>query len=162
MLLPSLHRSFWGNAVKIVLRMSIALLVTLTGCSEPSTPATEVAESEPAPAAPTHNYKIKEGSSYGYVAGLSEDDKNAGKAASEVLMFKYLGKRDDMHPVSMLDDDGTESVKAQCGEPCEIIKMTSSGQVQRIEFTEDSLIGSVLQDAIAGQLEVAGTAKAKS
>lgn len=103
--------------------------------------------SVPAVIAPPHNYSDREGSTYHYVAGVSEEEAKTGKATGDVASYRYEGK----------DDNGAHIVfgygtRYTCSVPCKIIK-TSDGR--RLAYNEGSIIGAVFQDAMRGYLKVA-------
>lgn len=97
-------------------------------------------------AAADHNWIYKEGLTYGYASGLSEDDKKAGKAISDVVMLRYLGTKDGLYRLLSVDDGTIES----CANPCRVIKAGSDHYM----YNPNSVIGAALQDAFNGKLEV--------
>lgn len=106
------------------------------------------------------NYFEKEGYNYIYQAGLSEDDKNAGRTTGTLITFRYLGKEGDLFTLADIGSDGQVTGRNQCKNPCKIIKMTSSdGTKDQMAYQPESLIGSAFDDAFNGHLEIAGAAK---
>lgn len=97
------------------------------------------------PPAPTHNYSDKEGSTYFYVAAVSEEERKRGQASGTVNSYQYGGK----------DDIGAHIVLAPgitytCTVPCKIIKGSNGN---RHEYNESSMISAVFQDAMRGFLK---------
>lgn len=119
-------------------------LVTITPTAPPAPPKIV------APAVPPHNYALKEGLIYSYIATVSEEDKKDGKATGDVSIFKYLGKQDGMHVIASLNDKEQIVYRSRCAEPCVIIK-TDFGS--RTAYNPSSIIGAVFEDAIAGRLD---------
>lgn len=109
-------------------------------------------------APPPHNWTSKDGDEYAYASEISEDDRKAGKAVADVVMFKYLGEHDGNYTVQSTQNGVTAT--AECSNPCQIVKVTSRSplgvNVQHVTFTEASLVGAALTDAMNGQMEVAG------
>ena len=134
-----------------------ATLSILAGCSVQSEASSESASISPtATPAPTHNYVLKEGQDYGYQGGISEEDAKNGKVSADVSMFRYLGEKEGRHTIQMLDNDGSATRKISCVKPCEFMKFDSG---ERVAYNPDSLGGAVMQDALAGELEVYKNAK---
>jgi hypothetical protein len=140
------------NMFKITVVAATACLM-ISACSE-TTPGSETTETEKAEV-PAPNFKGKEGTNYIYVAAVSEDDKAAGKATGDVVMIRYMGEKDGMHTVELVDDDESALVSAECANPCQFVKMRAGPKVERVEFSPDSLVGAAFEDAFAGHLEVA-------
>lgn len=139
----------------------VALLSAMlaTACSE-SPNAIENIEVEEVQV-PAHNYKIKEGTTYGYVSGISDEDRAKGKAASELKLFRYLGEKDGFHTVQHVEEDGSVLFALKCADPCEFMRVEVGGEVQqRIEYNPETLGGGVMQDAMTGKLETADAAPA--
>lgn len=133
--------------------IGFATLLILASCSsEPSKtdPAPAVTES---PTPPSHNYSEETKGVYYYVAGVSENDKAAGKSAGEVLGFKFLGQNEDGEfIIAAIDDGGKEAGRAFCSKPCRIIRYSTG---QKVGYSEDSVIGAVFSDVLSGQLREA-------
>lgn len=108
---------------------------------------------------PTHNYKMKEGINYGYVGGISDEERASGKAAAELHLFRYLGKQDGLDTIEQVDENGNSILKAQCANPCEFMKLIVEGETQRVQYNPETLGGAVMQDAQRGFLEVAAKTK---
>lgn len=138
----------------LIAGFSFALLVA---CSSQAPEQSSDASSETMVSEPTHNYSLKEGQDYGYKSGISEEDQKAGKVASEIIMFRYLGVKKDLHVIQMIDNDGSPLTKISCMNPCEFMKFDSG---ERVEYNADSLGGAVMHDALSGELEVYGTGNA--
>lgn len=162
-----------GHAMRFMFVFSIGLFAVGCDGAPPETErvqptyefATPVADASPADsislaspiesAIPAHNYDVREGHIYSYVAAVSEDERKAGKAAGNVVSFAYLGMRGDKHVLVRVLPDGSTRGEAYCGEPCRIISYPDGGQ---IAFTESSIIGAAFADALAGRLEIASYA----
>jgi hypothetical protein len=108
----------------------------------------------PPPARP--NYEFREGSAYGYVAALSEDDRRAGRAAGEVLMYRYRGVQNGRYVLELVGAGGGVIGRSECANPCNAIILHEGGTVRRLAYHPTSIIGSAMEDAIAGRLEVYG------
>jgi uncharacterized protein YecT (DUF1311 family) len=145
--------------------IAVAVLV-LAGCTAkdsaaPSTaPQTSVA-TDPhtagapgevaATPAPSHNYLSRDGDLYCYPAAVSQDAKEAGQAAEDVLCFRYGGKVNGAYVFTPERDPGTV---ISCDDPCKVIKFDVYGQtVKRVAFEPGSVIGAAFEDAMSGQLE---------
>ena len=133
-------------------------ILVLTACSGSSTPDGGTT-SPVADATPTHNYKVKEGSNYGYLGGLSDEDKSKGKAAADLVLFRYLGEKDGLYKVQQIEENGQAILSISCTKPCEFMKLSVGGEVSRVEYNPATLGGAVIQDALSGELEVADSKK---
>lgn len=156
--------------------MKLALIglvsVGLVACSKSEPEATAqsgqtTAQSSPPPAPDEsaqlqqsekagHNYSMKDGFEYGYEQAISENDQKKGQAANELLMFKYAGQKNGQYQVYA--KSGAFVTVAQCGNPCEFIKVMTFYQKSHIKTERlravDGMIGwMVLQDAINGHME---------
>lgn len=136
----------------------LLLMLCVTSCDDKSsnpeqpTPIAPATPSvAPSPSASPHNYDLREGSNYAYIAAISEDQRKAGKAAGDVLMFRYLGKANGLHTVALLNDAGTVVDTSVCAEPCVIIKHQNGS---RTAYNPNAVLGAVFEDAINGHLEV--------
>ncbi len=75
-------------------------------------------------------------------------------------MFRFLGEKNGIYTVRMVDGRGNEIVTETCAKPCEYLKL---GDGQRVKFNSDSLGGAAMEDALNGQLEIyEKSAKSKS
>lgn len=105
-----------------------------------------------------HNYSMKDGYEYGYEQAVSADAENAGQVATELLMFKYAGKKDGMHQVYVKNNAYMTSI-IECAEPCEFMKIiqhikgSSTANTQRLRAVPGSVGYGVIEDAINGKLE---------
>jgi hypothetical protein len=137
--------------------IAVAVLV-LAGCTAkdsaaPSTaPQTSVA-TDPhtagapgevaATPAPSHNYLSRDGDLYCYPAAVSQDAKEAGQAAEDVLCFRYGGKVNGAYVFTPERDPGTV---ISCDDPCKVIKFDVYGQtVKRVAFEPGSVIGAAFE-----------------
>jgi hypothetical protein len=104
--------------------------------------------------APQHRYDFKEGRTYGYISAVSEEDQKKGKAAGDVSTFTYQGNEGSVYRLALVDPKGVQLARYECTKPCVAIKAYwANGDVQRIAYNPDSVIGSVYQDAMNGFLE---------
>ena len=159
----------YGRAVMIV---GVSLALGLSGCdraadsggaqssaseaTSATTDATSPTVADNTPALPSHNWTVKEGQDYGYAAALSDDDRRAGRGASQVLMFHYLGVNSSGQYVVESYSNGT-IMQAACAKPCEVIHVAAPGADDHITFNPETVIGMVLTDAMNGQLEIFGS-----
>lgn len=109
------------------------------------------------PAIPDHFYAIKDGNEYGYEKAISEEDRKKGQVAADVLMFNYLGEKDGAYQVML--KEGDQRTVAECTAPCEFTKIyTFSGtqfiQKKMMKLTPETILSSVLHDAMNGKLDV--------
>ena len=128
--------------------LGIMLCSSLLGCSEvdsSSLPEEEpqVVQTEPAPMYAEHRKGV-----YYYSTGISENAKADGKAAAEVLGFRYRGQNADGEFVIAAAD--SSGITATCSNPCKVIH-ASTGEA--VAYTPESVIGAVFTDAINGFLE---------
>jgi hypothetical protein len=114
------------------------------------------AAQQPAPP-PGHAWVYREGSSYGYLASLSANDRAQGQAAQEIRMFQYLGEKDGRYVVSTRE--GSTTIQASCDTPCSVVKVTAvtrfGTETKHLVYNPDSVAGAALTDAINGQMEIA-------
>ncbi|MEK2604103.1 lysozyme inhibitor LprI family protein [Burkholderia arboris] len=95
---------------------------------------------------------------YGYEPALSEDDVRAGKAAKALVMMRYVGVRDGNYILLLVDEDNPNiSNRITCSAPCNFAKsQTMAGdsilKTETIRVVPNSLIGAMIEDAMAGQL----------
>ncbi|WP_158664383.1 hypothetical protein [Cupriavidus metallidurans] len=145
--------------------LCIAAVFVLAACGKAEEP--KAAQSSPqltsqdavpaAPPKPTHLYSLEEEGEYGYEPGLSEDERKAGKAASALIMVRYLGVKDGTHTVLMAVGNGATDTFS-CKSPCEFIKsrIAVNGQVIKSETVRNpgnAVISAVMIDAMNGQLK---------
>jgi hypothetical protein len=109
----------------------------------------------PAPPVPTHLYDFHEGEIYGYIAAISEEEKKNGKAAGDVVMFRYLGFYDDADHLERVNAAGNKIGSSECARPCVAIKTNYSGQLDRTAFNPASIVGAAFVDAQNGKLTAA-------
>jgi hypothetical protein len=102
---------------------------------------------------PTHFYAEKEGDNYLYIAGLSEDDLAAGKKAADVSTVRYAGLKNGVYTLQMIGGDDTVLGTAECTNPCKIVTLKVVGQVERVAYSDESVMGAAFQDAFNGFLE---------
>lgn len=108
------------------------------------------------PPKPIHYYSMEENGEYGYERGLSEDDINAGKKTSALMMIRYMGAKDDIHKLSRVN--GSAIVEWTCKSPCEFVKARmyfgkTLVEEETMRAAEGSLIWAMVQDAQHGFLQ---------
>lgn len=141
--------------IGVLMLAGLGMCMTLTE-DDAKTPtpaaAAKVVDDAPAqPLPPAHRWEYREGDLYGYQTELSEEDKKAGKGASDVLMFRFLGKRGDVYRLQ-----AENGPIFSCENPCEVVKATIAGQVvDRVTYNPDTVIGGAFEDAFNGQMEPA-------
>ncbi len=99
-----------------------------------------------------HRYAFKEGELYGYIAAISEEERKRGKAAEDVIMYRYRGFQDAVDRLEALDSSGRIIAYNECSRPCVAIKYNSYGRVERVAFNPRSVIGAAFEDAANGRL----------
>jgi hypothetical protein len=126
--------------------------VTGSNEAEPIATTTSNTASTTPRAVPTHNWEFKEGDVYGYIAAVSEEDRKRGKAAGDVIMYRYAGIQNGAYHLELVRDDGTIESTAACVRPCVAIKVYSGAGMQRIAYNPSSIIGAAFEDAMNGRL----------
>ena len=106
----------------------------------------------PPPPKPTHNYDFRDGDTYGYEAALSDDDRKAGKAARDVVIYRYAGLIEGKHTLEFLEPDGAISSVSQCSSDCHAIRTWAGGRSYLRAFDPSSILGAAMEDAIKGRL----------
>lgn len=114
---------------------------------------TAVDASLPEPAQPSHRYAFREGDLYGYIAAISEEESKRGKAAGDVVMYRYKGFWESADHIEQVDATGRTVGINECNRPCVAIKSTYYGRFERMAFNPSSIIGAAFQDAMNGKLE---------
>ncbi|WP_414451990.1 hypothetical protein [Burkholderia sp. 22PA0099] len=95
---------------------------------------------------------------YGYEPALSEDDIRAGKATKALVMMRYVGLKNGNYVVLILDNDNPNvASRVSCQAPCnfaksELISGDSVFKTETLRVAPNSLIGAMIEDAMAGQL----------
>lgn len=146
-----------GDAVQRNLR-TIAALLLVSGCANPVpspvnlADASESSTDSDAPD-PSPSYREKEGDRYFYVTEVSEEDKNKGKAAGDVVEYRYLGEQGGLLTLEEVTENGTTLGRLECQRACRIMKFTGDGQVSRIPYGNDSIASAAMRDAINGFLK---------
>ncbi len=105
--------------------------------------------------APTPNYRDREGDRYFYVAEVSEDDRKKGKAAGEVIEYRFLGEKADVFTLEQVAENGSPLGRLECRRDCQIMKLSSVGQVSRLPYGNSSIASAAMEDAINGFLQPA-------
>ncbi|MDQ2861540.1 MAG: hypothetical protein M3T55_12625 [Pseudomonadota bacterium] len=118
-----------------------------------NTPVTAAVSAAPTP--PAHNWSYREGQEYGYPGAISEDEQKAGQAIASVQMFRFLGTQNGVYTVARVAN-GAATI-ASCANPCQVVKLSSGGLMQRVTFNPESIVGAALTDAFNGQMEVYGS-----
>lgn len=106
------------------------------------------------PVAPvkTHNYDFREGDVYGYFAAITEEEQKKGKGAPDVIMFRYKGFWNSANHLEQVDGAGRIISLSECSDPCAAIKMYRYGNVERVAYSTNSIIGAAFEDAMSGRL----------
>jgi hypothetical protein len=148
-----------GSAVTALNNMAAENLTAenlVTGDSIESAPAPAPAPAPvavPVPAPPRHRYNFKDGDLYGYLGAISEEDQKRGVATPSVVRFRYTGFWQGAHHLLLIADSGSVLEADECAVPCIAIKETYyNGQVRRVGYSPDSIVGAAFEDAINGQL----------
>jgi hypothetical protein len=139
--------------------LSLAAILLFSSCDDGKPETQKLAytpSSPPPPPLPSHNYDLKEGVVYSYIAAISEEDEKKGIGVGDVSMFKYLGNQDGRYTVASIGDDGKIIYTSSCTNPCVVIKNDTG---RRTAYNPNSIIGAVFQDAISGQLIVSSSRK---
>lgn len=139
--------------VKLTQLLCLATLM-LAGCA-PDVGANDPEQSHSDVVIPSHNYKIEEGDHYGYVTPLTQGDEESGK----LHLFRYLGKNNGLYTVEYIKEDGAPQFTLSCTDPCKFLNLDVRGEVSREEYHASTIGGMVIDDAIAGKLEVARAQK---
>lgn len=101
---------------------------------------------------PDHNYDEREGSTYYYIAVVSEEDRKRGRAVGNVSSFQYFGQNSKgEHIIASIRMNGTIAYRAKCSASCRIID-TDDGE--KIAYSSRSIIGGAFQDAFRGKLRI--------
>jgi hypothetical protein len=151
----------------------LALIVLLATCSgnqeapkataPPGATAEAPAVPVPVDVTPPHAWQHRDGQEYGYETVLSEEDKHVGKAAADILMFRYLGEAGGIYTVEQVGNG--LRVRASCTNPCDLVRVRTitpfGSTTQRIAFAPDSIIGAALTDAFNGQMDRYRPAKSR-
>ncbi|MBQ0936730.1 hypothetical protein [Ideonella paludis] len=107
-----------------------------------------------------HNYDSQDGIAYGYTAVISQKQREEGRAAANVLMFKYAGSKNGRHQIHSRDGDSLAAY--ECSAPCDVIKVmqvTDADYLRNKVFTEhiraepNAIASLALDDAIKGKLK---------
>lgn len=121
-------------------------------------PSPKPASSVPAPEtkskAPEHNYSFVEGDVYGYIAAVSEEDRKQGKAAGDVVQYRYAGYWEDEYHLELLNSAGDIIGVDTCRRPCVAIKQYYGGRMERLAYNPQSIVGAAFEDVFNGQLKV--------
>lgn len=99
------------------------------------------------------NYSFVEDGVYGYVAGISEEEQKQGKAAGDVLLYRYAGMFDGKLRLEHMDPAGNIVAVSECSRPCVAIKMWSSSGIKQFAYNPESVIGAAYEDALKGRLK---------
>jgi hypothetical protein len=131
---------------------ALIALVIVSACSESSEPA-PFQEAVTATPNPTPNYSERDGDNFYYTSEISQDDRNAGKTAADVVVFRYQGNKDGIYKLN------SNGFTFRCKNPCTIIKGIGPYDVeQNVEFNSSSVIGSAFVDAFNGFMDPEPTA----
>lgn len=114
-----------------------------------------IAEAPPVAPKPTHYYAMQDGQKYGYERAISQEERNQGRAASELVMVSYAGEHDGKHQLFISEKFG--KAVFECDTDCKYIKSMVFVQNEHIKTDylkagADSVAGAAMVDAINGQL----------
>lgn len=145
-----------SDGVKMNYRLGFmfAVIGLLSGCGSSENASSDETVAAPAapivPTKPARNYTEEENGTYFYIAAVSDEDRQKGVAAGEVIGYRYLGLNDkQQHTLQLVAETSNATMKAYCSDPCAIIKFENG---DRISFNPSSIIGAAFQDAINGHL----------
>lgn len=140
------------------------MLVFLTGCgkneqAQGAPSVAPVADEAPAKVEPKHFYEGREGSTYFYSRGVSENEKQSGTVANEMLEILYLGSKENGYQF-LLKSGGTNANILTCKAPCDFYteNLLLDGEVvktSRFKNAVGSVAWAVFSDAARGELEPA-------
>ncbi|MGN6621201.1 MAG: hypothetical protein ACTHKR_09095 [Sphingomonas sp.] len=110
------------------------------------------------PTLPQHNYADRQGDTYYYVSAVSDEEQKQGRAIGDAFGYQFLGQNaQGEYILASVDQDGSIRFRARCKMDCRIID-TSYGS--EIPYSPSSIIGAAFQDALAGNLQIAQSARA--
>ncbi len=143
-----------------MLRKSCAIIaLAITGCSGTETteppPVYTSVKSTPTPSlppAPNPNYAEHEGDRYFYVAEVSEEDRKNGKAVGNVSQYRFLGEKDGRLTLEGVTESGVSIGRLECARECRIMKSTIGPIVTRLPYSNTSIAGAAMEDALNGLL----------
>lgn len=147
---PPLNRSIVLKSITFL----IMLFLTACDTSQVNNSANQTNLNQQA-----HYYSLQDGFAYGYEQALSQEDIDKELKANPLIMFKYTGEKDGVYQVYSKDNQLNYITVVECKHPCEFIKVSVHVQgvkkpkVEHVKFTEGTIAWSVLNDAIAGNLE---------
>ena len=98
----------------------LACTLSACGASGSNTLSANTASANASPPADIHNWIVHEKGAYGYSVAVSKEQSDAGQAAGEVLMFRYLGVENGEYRLSQDENPG---LIATCANPCAAIKI---------------------------------------
>lgn len=117
-----------------------------------ATAAENAASNVPVTPVRNHNYDFKDGDLYGYIAAISEEEQKVGKAAGDVVTYRYVGFWDAAHHIELVGDNSAILSVSDCSMPCVAIKTYSNGTMRRVAYNPASVVGAAMQDAMSGKL----------
>lgn len=149
-----------------MLRKSCAIIaLAVAGCSDNETTeqrpvdtsvaSTPTSDPPPAPTPtpmPTPNYAEREGDRYFYVAEVSEEDRKNGNVVGNVSQYRYLGDRDGRLTLEGVTESGVSIGRLECARECRIMKSTIGESVTRLPYSNTSIAGAAMEDALNGLL----------
>lgn len=152
---------FLAATVAFVAMMGVWVLLSPEKASPPvGREAPAVAPSrQMVPVRPSPNYVMRDKAEYGYVAELSDMQRQAGQVANQVVTFRYLGSRDGKS--QLMNVSGDMVVVMECENPCRFIKVMSfvdadylrdTIHVERLQNAPGLIASAAFSDAFAGHL----------
>ncbi len=126
---------------------AFAVLFVVSACDGSSdNESAQNTSSNEAVALPAPNYIENKDGVYYYTSAVSENDKMAGRAAGDILGFKYKGK----NKIGDFVIESTAGGVFTCSDPCKVIHFSDG---EAVAYTPDSVIGAVFTDALNGFLK---------
>ncbi|MFC3874855.1 hypothetical protein [Neisseria musculi] len=142
--------------MKKYLVLLVAVAVAACSQSDTQTPQEEILKQEKQSTIPDHFYSLQDGQEYGYESAISQDQANAGQAASNIIMIRFAGEKDGKYQIYGKENQ-VYSV-FECDKNCQFIKsmVFVDNQLIRKEMLKggnDSVASFAFMDAINGKLE---------
>lgn len=109
---------------------------------------------------PSHFYDAQDGDRYGYTAEISEDQRKAGQAGSNIIMVSYAGHHGATHQIHIRQ--AGVLVAFECAQPCDVVKVMTvidtpgfqlPPEVQHMRASPNMIAAMALRDAMSGQLK---------
>lgn len=124
--------------------------------SLPVAEAKEPATTQAAAAvAPLHYYSMQAGDEYGYERDVSDDQKQAGIAASPLVMIRFAGEKKGRYQI--FSSSGNLRTVFDCEKPCDFIRVRTfvdgdEAAVDHMRRVKGSIAYYAMEDAMQGRL----------